>query len=185
MKIRGTRGGILLTLEQSDTVEEIEKRVKDNSELLSTKISLQVDQKIEWPIVEKLISCIKDQGGVLKELKPAMAAPIIKGESVILERTIRSGSIIESNGNIVILGDVNAGAELVAADDIIVVGALRGLAHAGANGNEGATIWAKPILSPQLRIANAVAQADAEVGEVGDAEVAFLSNGQIAIKPWK
>ncbi len=185
MKIRGTRGGILLTLEHTDTVEEVEIKVKNNSELLATKISLQIDQKIQWPIIEKLISCIKEQGGEIKELKPAIGAKIVKGESVILERTIRSGSVIESNGNIVILGDVNAGAELVAADDIIVVGALRGLAHAGANGNEAATIWAKPILSPQLRIADAVAQADGKVAEGGDAEVAFLSRGQIAIRPWK
>lgn len=185
MKIRGTRGGMLLTLEQTDTEKEVEKMVKDNAELLATKISLQVNQKVDWLIVDKLISSIKKHGGELKDLRPARAATIIKGESVIIERTIRSGSIIESNGNIVIMGDVNAGAELIAADDIIVVGALRGLAHAGANGNEAATIWAKPILSPQLRIANAVAQADGAVAENNDPEIAFLTNGQIAIKPWK
>jgi septum site-determining protein MinC len=84
----------------------------------------------------------------------------------------------------VILGDVNAGAEILAADDIIVIGTLRGLAHAGANGNDKAVVWAQRIRSPQLRIGHAVAQADGG-GAAEGPEVAHLVDGQIVVRPWQ
>lgn len=70
--------------------------------------------------------------------------------------SIRSGNKIEFEGSIVIIGDVNSGAEIIAGENIAVVGILRGLAHAGANGNETAIITANEILSPQIRIADKI-----------------------------
>ena len=69
---------------------------------------------------------------------------------------MRSGKKIEYEGSIVILGDVNAGAEVVAGENVVVVGILRGLAHAGAKGNKKAMISAVSIESAQIRIANVV-----------------------------
>ena len=57
-------------------------------------------------------------------------------------------------GSIVVIGDVNAGAEIIAGENIIVLGDLRGVAHAGAKGNKKAVIAADNIEAPQLRIAN-------------------------------
>ena len=89
----------------------------------------------------------------------------------------------------VILADVNAGAQIIAEDDIIVVGTLRGTAHAGVKGNEKAVIWAKRILSPQLRIASSVAQNDdiksRENLKNKHAEVAHIVNSQIVVSPWQ
>jgi septum site-determining protein MinC len=65
-----------------------------------------------------------------------------------------------------------------------VIGALRGIAHAGASGNEQAVIWAQKILSPQLRIAGILAQSDGMDIEPKGAEVAYLRNGQIALRLW-
>ena len=54
------------------------------------------------------------------------------------------------------MGDVNSGAEVIAAENIVVVGALRGLAHAGAKGNKQAIISAKKLDTAQIRIADIV-----------------------------
>lgn len=70
--------------------------------------------------------------------------------------SLRSGQKMEFEGSLVIIGDVNSGAEVIAGENVIVVGALRGLAHAGAKGNKKAIIAAEKIESPQLRISNVV-----------------------------
>ena len=71
----------------------------------------------------------------------------------------------EFEGSLVILGDVNAGAEVVAGENVVVVGILRGLAHAGAKGNKEAIIAAASIEAPQLRIANIVKEMEIKIPE--------------------
>ncbi len=74
-------------------------------------------------------------------------------ETRFIRYTLRSGQVERAlEGNMVILGDVNPGAEVVAAGDIIVLGALRGVAHAGALGNTSSIIFALNLLPTQLRI---------------------------------
>lgn len=75
---------------------------------------------------------------------------------------VRSGQKLEFEGSIVIMGDVNDGAEVIAGDNIVILGALRGLAHAGAKGNVNAIIAASSIDSPQLRIANIIKEREKE-----------------------
>lgn len=77
-------------------------------------------------------------------------------ETKYVYNSIRSGNKEEYVGSIVICGDVNSGAEIVAGGNITVLGTLRGVAHAGANGNTKAMITANTIESTQLRIANLV-----------------------------
>ena len=67
---------------------------------------------------------------------------------------------METEGSLVILGDVNSGAEVMASDNIVVLGALRGLAHAGAKGNKQAIISAGLLDTVQIRIANVVKEID-------------------------
>lgn len=74
----------------------------------------------------------------------------------IVDGSLRSGKRVEFEGSIVVLGDVNAGAEIIAKEHIIVMGVLRGLAHAGARGNREAMIVANDIDAVQLRIADIV-----------------------------
>ncbi len=76
--------------------------------------------------------------------------------------SLRSGQKMESEGSLVILGDVNSGAEVMASDNIVVLGALRGLAHAGAKGNKQAIISAGLLDTVQIRIANVIKEIDRE-----------------------
>lgn len=74
--------------------------------------------------------------------------------------SLRSGQKIETEGSIVIIGDVNSGAEVIASDNIVVMGKLRGLAHAGAKGNKNAIIVAEILDTVQIRISNVVKEID-------------------------
>ncbi|HEX6035364.1 MAG TPA: septum site-determining protein MinC [Anaerolineales bacterium] len=79
--------------------------------------------------------------------------------AMFLQRTIRSGTRIEFPGHVVILGDVNPGAEIVSEGNILVWGRLRGMVHAGAKGNRNAVICALDLSPTQLRIADEVSAA--------------------------
>lgn len=106
------------------------------------------------------------------------------GEAAILvRRTIRSGRSVHHSGHVTVLGDVNAGAEIIAGGDIVVWGRLRGVAHAGANGNENALVCALDLSPTQLRIAGKIAISPARKG-APKPEVAKIRDGQIVAEPW-
>jgi septum site-determining protein MinC len=116
--------------------------------------------------------------------KAAPAEPVAIGPSTLYHRgTVRGGQALHNLGNIVVVGDVNPGAELVASGDIIVFGALRGVAHAGAQGDANARVIALELAPTQLRIATLIA---AEVGPAHAphvAEHAVVEDGRIVIVP--
>lgn len=92
----------------------------------------------------------------LHGIKKTFNKDIATSETQFHRGSLRSGQKIEYEGSLVILGDVNAGAEVLAGENIVVLGILRGMAHAGAKGNKEAIIAAASIESPQIRIANIV-----------------------------
>lgn len=78
--------------------------------------------------------------------------------TLYIQRTLRSGQSITSEGNIVIIGDANPGSEIIAKGDITVWGILGGIAHAGSAGNQYARIRALKMNAIQLRIADVFAR---------------------------
>lgn len=100
----------------------------------------------------------------LHGIKKTYNQEIAVSETKFHRGAVRSGQKIEYEGSLVILGDVNDGAEIIAGDNIVILGALRGLAHAGAKGNKNAIIAATSIEAPQLRIADTVREI--EKGEI-------------------
>ena len=97
--------------------------------------------------------------------------------------TIRSGDKISSNGNLFIIGDVNPGAQISAKKDIYVWGKLCGIAIAGKDGNDSATISSLYLNPLQLRISNSVAIGPKEKPNNFYPEIALLESGEIVIKP--
>jgi septum site-determining protein MinC len=79
-------------------------------------------------------------------------------DTLYLRQTLRSGKTVRFSGNVVIIGDVHAGSEVTAGGDIVVWGELRGIAHAGAQGNYKSEIRAMKIEALQLRIADYIAR---------------------------
>lgn len=100
-------------------------------------------------------------------------------------RTLRSGQRLDFDGNVVIMGDVNAGAMITCTGDIIVLGALRGLAHAGAEGDEKAIVMAFRLEPTQLRIAHHISRAPDEAGPRPEGpEIARVKNDMILIEAY-
>lgn len=100
----------------------------------------------------------------LHAIKKTFEADTDISETKFIQNSLRSGHREEYPGSIVVCGDVNFGAEIIAGGNIMILGALRGVAHAGANGNTMAIISANNIDVTQIRIANLVR----EVGEKVD-----------------
>lgn len=112
--------------------------------------------------------------------------PTYTGQDVLLLReTLRSGRSLYHEGHIVIIGDVNAGAEIMAGGDVVVWGRLRGLVHAGALGDDTAVICALDLNPTQLRIADQIAIAPHEAGRMPYPEQASIKDGQIIAERWK
>lgn len=92
----------------------------------------------------------------LHGIKKTFYKEVATSETKFHKGSLRSGQRLEFEGSLVIIGDVNAGAEVVASENIVVLGNLRGLAHAGAKGNKDAVIEASEIDALQVRIADIV-----------------------------
>lgn len=104
---------------------------------------------------------------------------------LILKETLRSGRSIYHEGHVVVIGDINPGAEIIAAGDVIVWGRVRGLVHAGALGDNTAVICALTLTPTQLRIADQIAIPPAVGPDKLLPEKASIRNGQIIAEPWQ
>ncbi|WP_353928814.1 septum site-determining protein MinC [Desulfofundulus kuznetsovii] len=108
---------------------------------------------------------------------------MVDDNTILIQRTLRSGQKIHYDGNIVIIGDVNPGAEVVATGNIIVMGAVRGVVHAGAGGNERAMVLAFRLEPTQLRIAGHITRPpDEQSLKPEQPEVARIKNGVVTIE---
>lgn len=142
VKYRGRK----LTTEQEQKVSELLSK-KTNAEIKSFDEDLSQPDK-EMEEVEKNWE------------KPKMRMMFFKGleEGVtkFYKGTVRSGQLVSFEGNLVIIGDVNPGGEILATGNVIVMGSLRGMVHAGADGNKEAVVAALNLQPTQLRIADVI-----------------------------
>lgn len=104
---------------------------------------------------------------------------------VMIRKTLRSGRIVRSEGHVIVYGDVNPGAQIVAAGDVIIWGVLRGSVHAGAYGDENAIICALDMIPAQMRIGEQIADLPRNIKRRKVApEVAFVRDNTIVIDSW-
>ena len=106
------------------------------------------------------------------------------GDSVMITRNLRSGQKITVNGNAVLSGDVNTGAEVVASGHIIIMGSARGILHAGASGDKSAFILIYDCVCPQLRIGECVTVLPENIKYNGP-QVARVEKDEIVIRPYE
>lgn len=116
------------------------------------------------------------------ELAPALALEQLPADAGRFVRgPIRSGVILEATEHLIICGDVNPGAEVRSLGAIIVLGRLRGVAHAGAGG----FILALELAPQQLRLGELVARAADADSPPGHAEIAHARGGQIIVEMFR
>lgn len=185
VKINGEADKVLIKLNEEATQEELMESLKKkltelkklykeetnpifitgkklkNSEMLAIKnlINSKIDVQVDFDTPKTL---------GLHGIKKSFNKEIESSETKFFRGSVRSGKRIEYEGSIVILGDVNDGAEIIAGDNVIVVGVLRGLAHAGAKGNKKAIIAAASIECKQIRIADIIKEMEEEKDEEGN-----------------
>jgi septum site-determining protein MinC len=109
----------------------------------------------------------------------------VGGENaIVVAKTLRSGYKVAYNGHVVIMGDVNPGAEISATGNIIVWGRIRGSVHAGMNGDESAKICALELAPLQLRIGELIGDLPKKKGKT-QPSIARIENGQVVVETWK
>ncbi len=104
--------------------------------------------------------------------------------AIFVRRTLRSGFSLEHAGHVVVIGDVNPGAQVIARGDVVVWGRLRGMVHAGAEGDDSAVVCALDLSPTQLRISDKIAVTPKRRGK-SQPEMARLQDGRVIAEPWE
>lgn len=145
------------------------KEIDEIQELIKDKID--VDIEFDMP---------KSLG--LSSIKRTFNRSIGTSETKFHRGSLRSGQKLEAEGSIVIIGDVNSGAEVIASENIVVLGYLRGLAHAGAKGNKDAIIAAGHVDTVQIRISNIVKEMNRDEEPVHVQSYIYVKDDKIVIE---
>ncbi|MFN7064912.1 MAG: septum site-determining protein MinC [Aquificaceae bacterium] len=166
-----------------ELIEEIKKRI--SSKLFEGSYVL-IDSKglLRREEVEKIEKVIADRN--IKNVKRLSLKGIEETKIerlLIVQRHLRSGQRVEHNGDILVLGDINKDAQVVATGNVIVIGKLRGIAIAGALGDESAVVIALEMEPQQVRIGRKVAiMSEEERKSPGYPEVAKVEDGNIILE---
>jgi septum site-determining protein MinC len=119
-----------------------------------------------------------------EQVDQPISTGISSGEqAILLHRTLRSGFSIHFPGHVVVIGDVNPGAEIIAGGNVVIWGRLRGMVHAGAQGNSEAIVCALDLMPTQLRIADQISITPQQRKKVKP-EIVRLKDGEVVAEPW-
>ena len=106
---------------------------------------------------------------------------------VVVKRTLRGGQEVRTQSSVLVFGNVNPGAQIIAGGSIDIRGTCRGMVHAGAFGNQNAFVVADHLMPTQIRIADLIARspdtAPGDLAKTAKPERASIKDGQIVIEP--
>ncbi len=127
---------------------------------------------------------IRTEPTTLPAARPSEPAPPEEALDLVVRRTLRSGQAINHIGSVVVIGDMNPGAEIIAGGNIIIWGKLRGTAHAGAVDDDTALICALQFMPSQIRIGSFIACPPDRSRPPKMPEVARVQEGRIVVERW-
>jgi len=221
--IKGTRSGLLLTLEPEtpfgDLLKALAERLSEAPAFFrgasltvdTSRRTLRVTERLQ---LEKLlahyqmsVTPLEKQAEQQRETKRTIplyldetppntpmeeqiSEPVMQrdpresDDTLFIRRTVRSGQAIHHPSNVVVLGDVNPGAEIAAGGDIILWGVLRGMVHAGYPDNEQSVVCSLYLSPVQLRIAHLLSRPPEGFEAQPRPEVAMIRQGQIVVETW-
>lgn len=210
VSIKGTPSGIILVLDSDgdfDAIrEETAKKFASSAEffgentrgiLFRGRVISEEEQQILIDTIEEnsklRIACIiEENAGVEAAFTRGVEAKYIeqqKDTGLFHKGSLRSGQVLEVGASIVVLGDVNPGAKIVSAGNVIVLGSLRGNVFAGSTGNMDAFVVALDMDPMQIRIGDAIARSPDKKEprwkrkKDTEAKIAFWEDGNIYIEP--
>lgn len=207
VEFKGTRDGVIIyCLEDasfSEILSDLAERLKQRAAFFGeAPVKVDIGQRKLTAKERAALKGVIEENSRLKllavqtssERKPAVVAAKRQGEiedlrldgfkegrSLVIKRTLRSGQYIRFPGNVIVLGDVNPGAEIVADGDIYVFGTLRGIAHAGVSGDRSASVVALRLAPTQLRIADVISRAPDDSSFPDQPEYAYINEKRIMI----
>jgi septum site-determining protein MinC len=198
--LKGKKDGVnvILTSDMPFAIilKEIQTKFEQSREFFSKgkyKVNFSgrsLSQKERLQVEQMLLSLLDDSEILIgydtpEELSPKPFEDIKEGYTKFHEGTVRSGQRVQSEGNLVIVGDVNPGSEIVAAGNVVVMGAMRGIVHAGCTGNRSAFIVALNLAPTQIRIADIITRPpDNEIRTDVVPEKAFVKENTIYIEEY-
>ena len=140
------------------------------------------DLEITLPSEQREID--EDELGLNEDISQGSPGRASKLPVMFIDRNLRCGQRVNFNGHVVVIGDVNPGAEIVAHGNVVVIGALRGLVHAGVNEDVQAIVAAFRLEPSQLRIAGVFTRSPDEDtrSHSGRPEIARLRDGNVVVE---
>lgn len=193
VRIKGIKDGLVFLLDDKcpfdDLLSELRYKLEHSHQNILTGPIVHVDVKLGSRVVteedkEAVLEILKGQGNLLIRSVEALEDPQEKDPEALfmLSGMLRSGQVLHHEGNLLFLGDVNPGGTITCSGDIYILGALKGMAHAGINGNADAIIAASLLAPTQLRIADIISRPPDEWGtRESSMEFAYLSDGAMQI----
>lgn len=208
---KGTKEGLYIILKEDMDLETIKsnldkkikpsKRFFEGARIMNFKgksltkeefneLKEVIEQEYGMTVVESYNKdyCIKSDAFEPKKPEMLELLPfedVHKGESLIIRATIRSGQLIQYKGDVVVVGDVNPGAHIKAGGSVIIMGNMRGIVQAGANGDYGAFIVAYKMQPTQLRIGDIITRSPDGMGsKFNNPEIAMVKQGMIVVEPY-
>ncbi|NQX45959.1 septum site-determining protein MinC [Paenibacillus tritici] len=193
VRIKGIKDGLVFLLDDKcpfeDLLSELRYKLEHSHQNILTGPIVHVDIKLGNRAVteedkEAVLEILKSQGNLLIRSVEAIEDPEEKDTEALfmMSGMLRSGQVLHHEGNLLFLGDVNPGGTITCSGDIYILGALKGMAHAGINGNQEAIIAASLLSPTQLRIADIISRPPDEWGtRESSMEFAYLSGGAMQI----
>lgn len=194
--IKGTKDGLTLHLDDTCSYDELKKeldrklsnstRVQEEQQLLSVKVKAG-NRYLSKAQEEDLKDLIRQKRNLIVEdletnVITREEAERLRQETEIVPvaKVIRSGQVLEVTGDLLLIGDVNPGGTVKATGNIFIMGALKGVAHAGSEGNSEAVIAASVMKPSQLRISDCINRAPDHVPDEEKRlmECAYISDSQ-------
>ncbi|TJX62516.1 septum site-determining protein MinC [Soehngenia saccharolytica] len=204
ISIKGIADGVFISVEGNDynkIKQALELKINENIDFfkgsklinivgdeltldIKTEIMLLLKYKYDFILKDEEIPSSKEIESQEKSQASTTTNIVEEGMTKFVHGTLRSGQEVSYNGNIVIIGDVNPGAVLRAKGNIIVLGLLRGVAHAGIGGNKNAVVAAYSLLPTQLRIDDIIVRPPEGDSYYKYPEIARIIEDKVIIEPY-
>ena len=201
VKIKGMKAGLMLSFTRGAKFDDIRANIQNklesgNSFFIRGTTAYVPKDTLPTDQIEVLRKMFHQHGMLFRTELPKIKAKVKNTEStkklqpeedpqqmIVINRTVRGGQEIKTRSSVLICGNVNPGAQIIAGGSIDVRGVCRGMVHAGAFGNTNAFIVADHLIPMQIRIADMIARSPDVMESSETAERASIKNGHIVIEP--
>jgi len=190
LKIKGINNNLIFIFEKSGTYKEyrtlLENKFKSNEQLFNGSRVIFKGEGLNFLSHEQIASLQKlclEHGMILNN--SGINIDRTQSKDTIIYKNLRSGQKIRSEGSVTVWGNVHESAEIIAAQDIIVLGKLEGIAHAGFYGDLNSVVFALNLSPSQIRIGDKISRSPKDDIKSPYPEIAYLENNIICIKKYR